>query len=76
SRPHKEIAIASLRGGTFNSEHAVIFAGQGESLEITHRSQSLEPYARGTLQASRWLLKQSPGIYDMLDMLGLQEVLY
>ena len=75
-RPQKEIAISSLRGGTFNSEHSIIFAGQGESLEITHRSQSLEPFARGTLRSARWIVKQSPGVYDMLDMLGLSEVLY
>ncbi len=76
SRPQKEIAISSVRGGTLISEHSIIFAGPGESLEITHRSQSLEPFARGTLRAARWIVKQSPGVYDMLDMLGLQEVLY
>ena len=75
-RPQKEIAIASLRGGTLNSEHSIIFAGRGESLEITHHCQSLEPFARGTLRAARWIVKQSPGVYDMLDMLGLSEVLY
>ena len=75
-RPQKEIAIASVRGGTLISEHSIIFAGPGESLEITHRSQSLEPFARGTLRAARWIVKQSPGVYDMLDMLGLPEVLY
>ena len=75
-RPDKEIAISSLRGGTFNSEHTIIFAGSGESLEITHRSQSLEPFARGALRSARWLVNQSPGVYDMLDMLGLAEVLY
>ena len=76
SRPQKEIAIASVRGGTLISEHSIIFAGPGESLEITQRSQSLEPFARGTLGAARWIVKQSPGVYDMLDMLGLQEILY
>ncbi len=76
SRPQKEIAISSVRGGTLISEHSIIFAGLGESLEITHRSQSLEPFARGSLRAARWVVKQSPGVYDMLDMLGLPEVLY
>ncbi len=75
-RPQKEIAISSVRGGTLISEHSIIFAGLGESLEITHRSQSLEPFARGSLRAARWIVKQPPGVYDMLDMLGLQEVLY
>ena len=76
SRPQKEIAIASVRGGTLISEHSIVFAGPGESLEITHRSQSLEPFARGSLRAARWIVKQSPGVYDMLDMLGLTEVAY
>ena len=75
-RPQKEIAIASIRGGSLISEHSIIFAGAGESLEITHRSQSLEPFARGTLRAARWIVTQPPGVYDMLDMLGLPEVLY
>jgi len=76
SRPEKEIAIASVRGGSLISEHSIIFAGLGESLEITQRSQSLEPFAKGALRASRWIIKQPPGVYDMLDMLGLSEVLY
>jgi len=75
-RSQKEIAIASVRGGSLISEHSIIFAGAGESLEITHRSQSLEPFARGTLQAARWIVTQPSGVYDMLDMLGLPEVLY
>lgn len=76
SRPQKEIAISSVRGGTLISEHSIIFAGPGESLEITHRSQSLEPFARGSLQAARWIVNQPSGVYDMLDMLGISEVLY
>ncbi|MBN2808498.1 MAG: 4-hydroxy-tetrahydrodipicolinate reductase [Deltaproteobacteria bacterium] len=76
SRPEKEIAIASVRGGSLISEHSIIFAGSGESLEITHRSQSLSPFARGSLRAARWIVKQNPGVYDMLDLLGLAEVLY
>ncbi len=75
-RPQKEIAIASIRGGSLISEHSIIFAGKGESLEISHRSQSLEPFARGALRAARWVVTQPSGVYDMLDMLGLPEVLY
>jgi 4-hydroxy-tetrahydrodipicolinate reductase len=75
-RPAKEIAISSLRAGTLNSEHTIIFATSGESLEITHRAQTLEPFARGALKAARWIIRQPPGVYDMLDMLGLNEVLY
>ncbi len=75
-RPRKEIAISSIRGGTLNSEHTIIFAGSGESLEVTHRSQTLEPFAKGALRASRWIVKQPAGVYDLLDMLGLPEVLF
>ncbi len=75
-RPEKEIAISSVRAGTLNSEHTIIFATGGESLEITHRSQNREPFARGALRAATWIVKQPPGVYDMLDLLGLTEVLY
>ncbi|MCK5680135.1 4-hydroxy-tetrahydrodipicolinate reductase [bacterium] len=75
-RSQKEIAISSVRGGTLNSEHTIIFAGSGESLEVTHRSQTLEPFSKGALRASRWIVKQPSGVYDLLDMLGLPEVLF
>lgn len=75
-RPRKEIVISSIRGGTLNSEHTIIFAGSGESLEVTHRSQTLEPFSKGALRAARWIVRQPSGVYDLLDMLGLPEVLF
>ena len=75
-RPRKEIAISSIRGGTLNSEHTIIFAGDGESLEVTHSSQTMEPFAKGALRASRWIVRQPSGVYDLLDMMGLPEVLF
>ncbi len=75
-RPRKEIAISSIRGGTLNSEHTIIFAGSGESLEVTHRSQTLEPFCKGALRAAHWIVRQPSGVYDLLDMLGLPEVLF
>ncbi len=75
-RPQKEIAISSIRGGSLNSEHTIIFAGSGESLEVTHSSQTLEPFAKGALRASHWIVRQPPGVYDLLDMVGLPEVLF
>ena len=75
-RPQNEIAISSIRGGTLNSEHTIIFAGSGESLEVTHRSQTLEPFSKGALRACRWITREPPGVYDLLDMLGLPEVLF
>jgi 4-hydroxy-tetrahydrodipicolinate reductase len=75
-RPRQEIAISSIRGGTLNSEHTIIFAGSGESLEVTHSSQTLEPFAKGALRASHWIVRQPSGVYDLLDMMGLPEVLF
>jgi 4-hydroxy-tetrahydrodipicolinate reductase len=75
-RPQKEIAISSIRAGSLNSEHTIIFAGDGESLEVTHRSQTLDPFSRGALRGARWIVRQPAGVYDLLDMIGLPEVLF
>ena len=50
---------------------AVMFAGEGERLEITHRATSRENFAQGALRAAAWLAGQPPGLYDMADVLGL-----
>ncbi len=75
-RPEREIGIQCVRGGDIFSEHQVCFAGLGERIEIAHRAHSLTSYARGAVKALRWIVRQPPGTYDMLDMLGLAEVLY
>ncbi len=75
-REQREIGIQCLRGGDIFSEHGIMFAGLGERVEIVHRAHSLESYARGAVRALRWIVQQPPGVYDMLDMLGLSEVLY
>ncbi|MBN2332877.1 MAG: 4-hydroxy-tetrahydrodipicolinate reductase [Deltaproteobacteria bacterium] len=75
-RQEQEIGIQCIRGGDIFSEHSIMFAGLGERLEIAHRAHSLESYARGAVKALRWIINRPPGVYDMLDMLGLPEVLY
>lgn len=75
-RKEREIGVQCLRGGDIFSEHGVVFAGLGEHIEIIHRAHSLESYARGATRALRWIINRPPGVYDMLDMLGLPEVLY
>jgi 4-hydroxy-tetrahydrodipicolinate reductase len=72
-RQKKEIGIQSIRGGEIVGEHTVFFAGTGESLEVAHRAQSRDNFARGALQAAKWVAKKPPGLYDMLDVLGLRE---
>ena len=71
--PRKKGAIgfASLRGGQVIGDHTVIFAGEHERFELTHKSQSRQIYADGAMKAAFWATKQRPGLYSMLDVLGL-----
>jgi 4-hydroxy-tetrahydrodipicolinate reductase len=71
-RPAKEIGFHALRGGDIVGEHTVLFAGAGERVEITVRSQSRTTYAMGALRAAKWLRGKAPGLYDMFDVLGLR----
>jgi 4-hydroxy-tetrahydrodipicolinate reductase len=71
-RKRGEIGIQSVRAGDIVGDHTVIFGGMGERLELTHRAQSRDTFARGALRAARWIVKQPPGLYDMLDVLGLK----
>jgi 4-hydroxy-tetrahydrodipicolinate reductase len=70
-RPEKQIGFHAIRGGDIVGEHTVIFAGQGERLEVTVRSQSRMTYAAGALRAARFLENRASGLYDMADVLGL-----
>lgn len=68
-RQPKEIGILALRGGDVVGDHTVIFAGMGERIELTHRTQSREALARGALRAAEWLIHQPIGRYTMADVL-------
>jgi 4-hydroxy-tetrahydrodipicolinate reductase len=70
-RPARQIAFHSIRGGDIVGEHTVVFAGLGERLELTVRSQSRMTYATGALRAAKFLKSRAPGLYDMSDVLGL-----
>ena len=70
-RKPKEIGFHSIRGGDIVGEHSVIFAGSGERVEVTVRSQSRATYAAGALRAAKWLKDRKPGLYGMGDVLGL-----
>jgi 4-hydroxy-tetrahydrodipicolinate reductase len=70
-RTAKEIGFHSIRGGDIVGEHSVIFAGTGERVEVTVRSQSRTTYAQGALRAAKWLQGRKPGLYGMADVLGL-----
>jgi 4-hydroxy-tetrahydrodipicolinate reductase len=72
TRQHGEIGLMAVRAGDIVGEHTVLFAGPNERLELTHRIASRANFARGALQAARWVLRQPPGKYDMQDVLGLR----
>jgi len=67
-----EIGIHALRGGDVVGDHTVVFAANGERVELTHRASSRETFANGALRAAQWVVKQKPGLYDMQDVLELK----
>ena len=71
ARGRGKIGFASLRGGDVVGEHSVIFAGEGERIELTHRATDRAIFARGAVRAARWTAGQAPGLYNMHDVLGL-----
>jgi len=70
-RPDAAIGIQTLRGGDNPGEHTVIFAARGERLELIHRSQTRDHFARGAVRAAVWLLGRPPGLYRIEEVLGL-----
>lgn len=65
------IGFASLRGGDVVGDHTVIFAGEGERIEITHRATDRRIFAAGAVRAARWTKGRPPGLYGIRDVLGL-----
>ena len=69
-RPVGEIAIHALRGGSVVGDHTVMFAGDLERVEITHKAQDRTAFAAGALKALSWAKGKTAGIYTMRDVLG------
>ena len=65
------IGFASLRGGSVAGDHLVVLAGEGERIELGHRAETRDIFARGAVKAALWLAGQEPGRYTMNDVLGL-----
>jgi 4-hydroxy-tetrahydrodipicolinate reductase len=70
-RERGRIGFSVVRGGDIVGEHRLIFAGPGEQVELAHTAQDRSGFARGALVAARWVVGRPPGIYSMLDVLGL-----
>ena len=71
-RPCGEIAVHALRGGDVVGDHTVIFAADGERIELAHKASNREAFAKGALTAACWLRGRAPGLYNMRDVLGLE----
>ncbi|MSU59177.1 MAG: 4-hydroxy-tetrahydrodipicolinate reductase [Pedosphaera sp.] len=71
-RTPNEIGLHSIRGGDVVGDHTVIFATNGERVELSHKASSRDTFANGALRAALWVAKQKPELYDMQDVLGLK----
>ena len=71
ARAKGAIGFAALRGGDVVGDHSVIFATEGERIELTHKAASRDIFARGALRAARWAVGRAPGLYTMKDVLGV-----
>lgn len=70
-RRRGDIGFATLRGGSVVGDHTVIFAGEGERIEITHKAADRSIFARGAVKAAQWGRGKGPGLFAMTDVLGL-----
>lgn len=71
-RKEGHIGFAALRGGSVAGDHQVIFASEGERIELGHRAESRTIFARGAVEAALWLQDKPAGRYSMADVLGLK----
>jgi 4-hydroxy-tetrahydrodipicolinate reductase len=73
-RKKGEVGLFSIRAGDIVGEHTVYLAGPGERIELTHRAHSRDTFASGALRAAKWVANQKPGLYDMIDVLGIKNI--
>ncbi len=70
ARPQRQIGMHSMRGGDVVGDHTVIYATDGERVELTHKASSRMTFAKGAVRAAIWLGDKPAGLYDMQDVLG------
>lgn len=71
-RNPNSIGFSSVRAGDIIGDHTVLFAADGERVEITHKASSRAAFARGAIRAAKWLTDRQAGMFDMQDVLGLK----
>ena len=74
ARKRGDIGFATLRGGSVVGEHSVLFAGEGETITLSHQSLSRDIFARGAVKAALWGMDKKPGYYSMMDVLGISDI--
>jgi 4-hydroxy-tetrahydrodipicolinate reductase len=72
ARDRQTIGFATVRAGDIVGDHTVLFAAEGERIEITHKASSRMAFARGAVRAAKWLAIRESGLFDMQDVLGLR----
>lgn len=72
ARDSQTIGFATVRAGDIVGDHTVIFAAEGERVEITHKASSRMSFARGAVRAASWIAGKDAGLFDMQDVLGLK----
>lgn len=71
-RDRKTIGFETIRAGDIVGDHTVMFASEGERVEITHKASSRKTFASGAVRAAEWLVNKESGLFDMQDVLGLK----
>ncbi|MBR4107311.1 MAG: 4-hydroxy-tetrahydrodipicolinate reductase [Akkermansia sp.] len=73
ARPQRQIGMHSMRGGDVVGDHTVIYATDGERVELTHKASSRMTFAGGAVRAALWLAGKTSGLYNMQDVLGFSD---
>lgn len=73
AREEHSIGFSTIRGGDIVGDHTVMFAADGERVEITHKASSRQTFSNGAVRAAAWLANKGPGLYNMQDVLGLSD---
>lgn len=73
ARERSTIGFETIRGGDIVGEHTVLFAGDGERIEISHKASSRMTFASGAMRAAAWVAGRAPERYDMQDVLGIRQ---
>lgn len=74
ARPARQIGMHSMRGGDVVGDHTVIYAAEGERVELSHKASSRQTFAKGAVRAALWVLDKPAALYDMQDVLGFKDL--